>query len=62
MRFYLEINCDNEAFSQFPTTEIARILKCIAEKYEAGEGGIVETIRDVNGNAVGTARLTGGIV
>lgn len=51
MTFKVEFDCDNEAFSDDPALEIARILREVIRKLELGqtEGACM----DVNGNRVG---------
>jgi hypothetical protein len=55
--FTVKMDCDNAAFGEDDwerTLEIARILRKIADKVEAGQGMAVwETILDANGNDVG---------
>ncbi len=50
--FTLTINTDNEAFTPEPGAEVARILRVIADRVEAGrtDGAAM----DVNGNRVGS--------
>ena len=55
-KFTLEIRCDNAAFVGDPQAEIARILRDAANAVETQAHG---TLRDVNGNRVGTFTLTG---
>lgn len=52
MRFVLEMDCDNDAFTDTPGDEMARILRVVARRVEGGEfdGKLV----DANGNKVGT--------
>jgi hypothetical protein len=50
-RFELKFDCENAAFEGDPETEVARILRNIAEKVAMGfEQGAVY---DINGNRVG---------
>lgn len=59
-RLTITIDMDNAAFSDFPGegSEVARILsKYAAEQDQAYEANDA-VLRDVNGNAVGTARRT----
>ena len=48
---------NNAAFADEPATECARILRELADRFEAGgpdcHDGIAENIRDYNGNTVG---------
>lgn len=65
MNYRIEINCGNAAFDeQGPHVEISRILRALARRIEAeGTGENMEgrrglethTLRDINGNRVGTA-------
>lgn len=58
MKFTLEIECDNAAFEDDATVEIARILRQLAESVPnlAGTYGFIP-LRDINGNRVGRAAL-----
>lgn len=53
MTFKVIINMDNEAFAEEPMTEIARILRQVADKAE--DRGLTGSglVRDMNGNTVG---------
>lgn len=55
MKFTLEIACDNAAFEDDATEEIARILRELADDLDAGHSTAV--LRDANGNRVGLAAL-----
>lgn len=55
MKFTLEINCNNAAFEDGATFEIARILRELADDLDAGHSTTV--LRDANGNRVGQAEL-----
>jgi len=51
--FTVKFNTANEAFEE-PATEIARILRAIANKVEAGiDIGDAKPIADINGNIIG---------
>ena len=57
--FKLEIETGNAAFDDTPASEIARILRHLAERLEtngAPESGDAFTLHDYNGNRVGWAR------
>ena len=54
MKFKLEIATDNQAFSDHPHFEVARILKKLSEKVES-DGVESYILADINGNAVGKA-------
>lgn len=67
-KFHLVFDCDNAAFDGAASTEIARILRDLA--HDIGGGGLCnETdhaspgasllVRDINGNSVGSAFITG---
>ena len=51
MEFTLTISCDNEAFTDDPKAEIARILRVTADALENGNDA--GRLRDANGNTVG---------
>jgi hypothetical protein len=56
MKIRIEIATDNAAFADAPSTEVARILRKLADQYEqnmAIDFGV--TLFDVNGNRVGEA-------
>lgn len=61
--FTLDFECDNAAFDDDPTFEIARILKETAEKIKCdnvtGFGYAHGVIRDINGNRVGDWKYRG---
>ena len=57
--FKLEIETGNAAFDDAPASEIARILRHLADRLEnegAPRRGNAFTLRDYNGNRVGWAR------
>ena len=49
--FTLKFDTDNAAFEDDPKTEIARTMREVADKIEAGS--IQDYIRDINGNTIG---------
>lgn len=52
----IKFGTGNAAFDESPVTEIARILRKIADDFE--QNGIpVSTIRDINGNFVGEVQI-----
>lgn len=53
---HITINVDNAAFEEAGGSEVARILRGLAADYEDGFH-VFQTLRDINGNAVGTAEL-----
>ncbi len=56
LKFRLEINCDNDAFQAGAVdSEVARILRSLAEQIEHGTGDDSYWIVDANGNSVGRA-------
>lgn len=61
MEFVLTINCDNEAFKEDAFYEVCRILAAEAKKMGRWVGDDLttwsSTLHDINGNAVGTAKL-----
>lgn len=64
MRFVINLTLDGAAFEPDPAPELARILRGIAGRIEAGEcdqskwlGRTWKTILDTNGNDVGRFRL-----
>ncbi len=58
MKLRINISCDNSAFDDDPTLEVARILRDLAVRL-VNEGPMLNdfTLRDVNGNTVGEARV-----
>jgi hypothetical protein len=62
MRFEVKIKCDNAAFEDAPASEVARILRELAERIAPPSvlyGDSPVTLRDVHGNTVGHARFIG---
>lgn len=57
-KFKLEIVTDNAAFEEGPATELARILRDLANRVEQ-DGEFDGVVRDINGNVVGKHSLTG---
>ena len=57
MRFILEIECDNAAFSDSKSVEVARILHELADKIE--DDCDEYYIKDINGNSVGCGAFSG---
>lgn len=55
LEFVLRINLDNAAFEE-PSVEVARILRKVADDIERVDDPEM-TLRDINGNCVGTVRL-----
>jgi len=55
--FKLRMSTGNEAFTQAPERETARLLRQVADRLEAGT--VNGSISDANGNQVGTFDLTG---
>ena len=59
-RFNLAMTCDNDAFAEDLTGEIARILRETAARVERdgmADADFYQTIRDANGNDIGRFRL-----
>jgi hypothetical protein len=69
MNFELNIRCDNAAFDEDPTGELARILANLAAKISddrmggCGKPGMTDDgkVRDINGNSVGTWEWDGAL-
>jgi hypothetical protein len=58
LSFQLALDCDNDAFADDPAAEVARILRHVADRLDAGETfDDYQTLLDENGNDVGRARL-----
>ena len=56
--FRLQVRTDSAAFEDDPAPELARILRDVAGRIEAGQDiGHYLTIHDVNGNPVGQYAL-----
>lgn len=61
--FVVEFETENAAFAKDKGFEVARILKLVAAKVEAGDGSwktLTGSILDLNGNTVGTFTETEG--
>lgn len=61
MRFTLTIQCDNAAFADDPSHEVARILIDAARRIDGHQHfspGHSQPVRDVNGNEVGYFDIT----
>ncbi len=58
MTLTIEINLDNQAFEHFADEEVTRILKNYALKL-CLDGDFNSILHDVNGNVVGSTKLTG---
>lgn len=52
----MTINSDNAAFSENAGAEVARIMRALADRIDAGVEGHFN-LYDINGNAVGAAVL-----
>jgi hypothetical protein len=57
MQFLVTIDCDNAAFADDPTCEVARMLRDVATRVEK-DGADSGFLRDVNGNTCGNYRFT----
>ena len=57
MQFQLTIDCDNAAFQDNPS-ELADILRKLAERLESGQPVDGYTLRDSNGNNVGMSQFS----
>lgn len=56
MKVTIEINCDNAAFEDDPSLEVARILKDVCKKIDGHPNfsdGFSTALFDINGNEVG---------
>ena len=51
MKFELNINMDNAAFTEFPESELERCLDDVSRKVVNGE--TYSSVMDINGNNVG---------
>ena len=56
MKYQIEIKTDNAAFNDYPRLEVARILKDLAGKAEAGYSLNIP-LYDLNGNKVGFCKM-----
>lgn len=54
----IEFETDNDAFEDSLTSEVARILREIANKIENGDDLGGGSVKDVNGNTIGSWELT----
>ena len=64
MKAIIKIQIDNDAFVQYPSVELARILKVLADNIEEQEYGVscdrvghMIGCRDINGNSVGRLEI-----
>ncbi len=64
MKAIINIQMDNDAFVQYPSVELARILKVLADNIEGQEYGVacdrvghMIGCRDINGNSVGRLEI-----
>ena len=57
-RMQITIRTENEAFSDNPSAELARILRKLAECIE--NGATPDFLYDINGNKVGSVDTFGG--
>lgn len=55
--FKMEVRLGNAAFDEAPMSELARILRIVADALEAGTLGA--PVHDFNGNQVGRFDVTG---
>ena len=55
----LFIETDNAAFADQPATELARILRALADRIERDPESYIP-LRDINGNKVGECRISEG--
>lgn len=53
--FVMKIESGSDAFSEYPREEVIRILQDVIDTMRYGEDDFIsKTLRDVNGNSVGT--------
>lgn len=60
MKFEVHVDLVNDAFVEAPGTELARVLRELADRV-AADGELIRghyMLRDVNGNSVGRAVVT----
>ena len=55
-KMILTLDLDDDAIAESPTEEVPRLLRAVACAIEQGEQ-LPITLRDVNGNTVGTVRI-----
>lgn len=55
-RIIITIGTGNAAFDETPASEIARVLRVLAERFDQ-DGLPPETLRDINGNECGTVQV-----
>lgn len=51
MTFKLVVQMGNDAFADAPMTELSRILRKLADRFESGD--LRDIVQDINGNTVG---------
>lgn len=56
-RVTITLETGNAAFEDAPATEIARILRDLADLIESGMGTDETPLRDINGNRVGVCTI-----
>ena len=56
MKLMIEIEMGNDAFQEFPTVEVARILNTIPARMDFDGERQTIRLKDINGNMVGTAK------
>jgi hypothetical protein len=54
----IQINCDNDAFSESPETEVKRILETVVDNLSIYSFDDIPVLRDYNGNSVGFMEVT----
>jgi hypothetical protein len=57
-RIHIEFTTEKSAFSADPATEIARILRAMADCIADGMATDETPLRDINGNRVGFCHIT----
>ena len=57
--FTLRVACNNAAFDNDPSEELARILRAVADRFETESYHALRKVYDVSGNEVGQYTLKG---
>lgn len=59
MNATIKVKMDNEAFTDDPTAELARILRALSDRLEGASPDESFPLRDLNGNKVGECIIRG---
>lgn len=62
MKLLIELTLDNAAFAESGPEEVGRILADLVDRLPVPLGAVDLGLRDVNGNRVGHARISGKAV